>query len=112
MENYINITQILVGVITIVITILGIFIVPWIKSKLIKSQWDNLTNWANIFVRAEEVLVYGTTGLGAERRKKVMEKLQQLCNKHGYKFEEGDLRAVLEDAVIAMNAERSKTVSN
>lgn len=108
MENYINITQILSGVVTIAIFVLGFFVVPWIKSKLTKSQWDNLTSWADVLVRAYEMIVHGTTGLGAERREKVMTKLQELCNKHGYDFSEDELRAALEAAVEAMNSKKKE----
>lgn len=108
MENYINITQILTGIITVIISVLGIIAVPWIKSKITKSQWENLTNWAKIFVRAAEVLIHGASGLGNERRKKVMEKLHKLCNKYGYDFEEEDLRAALEDAWSNMTGKANK----
>lgn len=107
MENYINITQVLAGVVTVIVCIWK-FVVPLIKSKITKSQWDNLTNWANIFVRAAEVLIHGTTGLGAKRREQVMAKLQELCNKHGYKFDETDLRAALENAWGDMTGKTSK----
>lgn len=107
MENYINITQVLAGVVTVVVCVWK-FVVPLIRSKITKSQWDNLTNWAKIFVRAAEVLIHGTSGLGVERREKVMTKLQELCNKHGYKFEEEDLRAALENAWGDMTGKTNK----
>lgn len=111
MENYINVTQVFAGVVTFIVVIIK-FVIPLIKSKLTKSQWDNLTNWANIFVQAAEVLIHGTTGLGAKRREQVMAKLQELCNKHGYNFDETDLRAALENAWRDMTNKKDSKPEN
>ena len=110
MENYVDITTIIKDVASVIAVIVVIFkyVTPLIKSKLTGSQWDNLEKWANKFVRAYEILIHGASGLGEERRKKVMEKLRQLCNKHGYDFDETDLRAALEDAWSDMTGKTNK----
>lgn len=109
MNATIDITPIIEAVIALAATVITVFLIPWIKSKITETQWNNLTKWADTLVQAYENIIHGTTGLGAERREKVMEELQKFCNQHGYKFEEKDLRAALESAVKVMHDNENKT---
>lgn len=94
----IDITTIIECAIALIFAIATYFLIPLIKSKMSTMQWETLQQWAKVLVQAYEIIINGVPGLGTEKRKQVMEKLQQLCKEHGYTFDEIQLRAALENA--------------
>ena len=97
MGNTVNITPILESIITIKCMVVSYFLIPYIKSKLTAAQWSNLQQWAEIGVKAAEVLFNGTK-LGKDKREYVFSVLESLCQKHGYDFDEDSIRLALENA--------------
>lgn len=93
----IDITSIIEAVIKLIAAIIAVFIIPWIQSKVSASKWDNLQKWASAGVNAAEAVFVGTK-LGKDKRKYVEDYLSSLCEKHGYKFDDKDIRVALENA--------------
>lgn len=101
MNTSIDITPIIEAVITLIAAVITVFIIPWIKSKVSASKWDNLCSYAETFVKCAEMTFKGT-GLGKDKKKWVTEKLTELANEQGLKFSPEAIEAAIESAVKAM----------
>ena len=98
----IDITPIVELVIALACAIITIVIVPWIKSKLNATQWNNLNEYAMVFVQTAEMLFKGTS-LGRDKKKWVIEKLTAIAEEHNLKFSADAIEAAIENAVKNMN---------
>lgn len=98
----IDITPIVELVIALACAIITIVIVPWIKSKLNATQWNNLNEYAMVFVQTAEMLFKGTS-LGKDKKKWVIEKLTAIAEEHHLKFSADAIEAAIENAVKNMN---------
>lgn len=101
MNTSIDITPIIEAVITLIAAVITVFIIPWIKSKVSASKWNNLCSYAETFVKCAEMTFKGT-GLGKDKKKWVTEKLTKLANEQGLKFSPEAIEAAIESAVKAM----------
>lgn len=97
MNTTIDITPIIETVIALITTVITVLVIPWIKSKVSASKWDNLQAWAEAGVNAAEAIFIGSK-LGKDKRKYVEEYLKEKCEKNGYTFYETDIRIALENA--------------
>lgn len=109
MNTNIDITPIIEAVITLIAAVITVFIIPWIKSKVSASKWDNLCSYAETFVKCAEMTFKGT-GLGKDKKKWVTEKLTELANKQGLKFSPEAIEAAIEAAVKAMKDSTDNTI--
>lgn len=110
MNANIDITPIIEIVIGLIATIITVLVIPWIKSKVSASKWNNLCTYAETFVKCAELIFKGT-GLGKDKKKYVTEKLIEFANQQGLKFSTEAIEAVIEAAVKNMNdAQNDKTV--
>lgn len=105
----IDITPIIEAVITLIAAVITVFIIPWIKSKVSASKWDNLCAYAETFVKCAEMTFKGT-GLGKDKKKWVTEKLTELANEQGLKFSPEAIEAAIEAAVKAMKDTTDNTI--
>lgn len=93
----IDISKVLVEAIISIITILlGRYIIPWIKSKLISS-------WASEAVKAAEQ-VHGS-GAGVIKKEEVLAFLAALLNKYHIKVSAEELDVYIESAVKKLKLE-------
>ena len=99
----IDLTQIIIAIIGVLASVAIKFLVPYIKAKTSKENWDLLTHWAGVFVRATEVVVEGS-GKGDVKRDKVLSELRDKCEEIGVKFSENDIRSALENAWLDMTS--------
>lgn len=97
MNATIDITPIIEAVIALIATVMTVLVIPWIKSKVSTSKWENLQAWAEAGVNAAEAIFIGSK-LGKDKRKYVEEYLKEKCEKNGYIFDETDIRIALENA--------------
>lgn len=107
--NMIDVTPIIETVIALITMIITAFVVPWIKSKVSASKWDNLCTYAEVFVKSAEMLYKGTR-LGKDKKKYVTEKLTELASKQRLKFSPEAIEAAIEAAVKAMNDSTDNTI--
>lgn len=97
-----DITPIIEIVITLLGTIITLMFVPWLKTKLDSNQWNNLNEYAAVFVRCAEMIFKGTN-LGKDKKKWVVEKLTVIAEEHNLKFSADAIEAAIENAVKNMN---------
>lgn len=72
------------------------YVKPWISTKITESQWLTIVEWAKTLVALAEKTIYGEHGLGGIRFDTVFEQLQELCEKHGYTFDETMLKSAVQ----------------
>lgn len=72
------------------------YIKPWISTRITESQWATIIEWAKTLVALAEKTIYGSPKLGSIRFEKVLEQLQELCNKYGYSFDKTMLKSAVQ----------------
>lgn len=94
----VNITPILVGLLTVLGGIMTCFAIPWfretrseIKDERIRDAVDSACKWA------EQVL---TNASGPEKRQRVLEYMQTWLNERGYEYDEEQILIYLESSVF------------
>lgn len=111
MNATIDITPIIEVVIGLIATVMTVLVIPWIKSKVSASKWDNLCTYAETFVKCAELTFKGTN-LGKDKKKYVTEKLTELANQQGLKFSPEAIEAAIEAAVKSMHDSENKTIDD
>ena len=95
-----DITLIMCGLLFVLIGLISFvifrYIRPFINAKIPENQWDTIVYWAKGLVSLAEKTIYGEHGLGGIRYDKVLEQLQELCEKHGYTFDETMLKSAVQ----------------
>ena len=95
-----DITFIIEAVITIVVFVVGAFLIPWIRQKIGDGKTNELLRWVGIFVRAAEQ-IYRESGMGEQKKAYVMQKLQE----KGYNLDLEAIDEMIEAAVLELNRE-------
>ena len=96
-------TKILEVVVLLICTIVGRYIIPWVKTKVNVEKISLITTWASIFVQAAEQIISGK-GLGEEKKTKVLEWLQEKLSEIGITLSDDDLNNIIESAVQTLNS--------
>lgn len=96
MENLIDLTPVVVAVVTLVGALLTAFVVPYIKAKTTAAQQQVLAMLVSVAVQAAEQL-YGS-GTGEQKKAYVLAWLKE----RGYTVDEDKLDAMVESAVYAL----------
>ena len=95
-----DITLIMCGLVFVLIGLIAFvvfrYIRPFINAKIPENQWNTIVYWAKGLVSLAEKNIRGEHGLGGIRYEKVLEQLQELCNKHGYTFDETMLKSAVQ----------------
>ena len=105
-----DITPIIEIVITLLGTIVTIVVVPWLKTKIDSNQWNNLNEYAVVFVKTAE-MIYRGTNLGKDKKKWVIEKLTAIAEEHHLKFSADAIEAAIENAVKNMNDSKIEVIN-
>lgn len=100
-----NILQIVVVVLA---TLIGRYLIPWLKLKVDVAKLQKITEDASKYVQAAEQMIKGQ-GLGAEKREKVTEWLTTSSEKLGLDLSEEEIRILIESFVFTMKQEQNKT---
>lgn len=93
----IDLTPIVIAVLTLVMTLITSILVPYIRSKTTAQQQDTIKMWVDIAVMAAEQLYKGS-GRGAEKKQYVIEFL----TKQGFKVDIAAIDALIESAVFEL----------
>lgn len=88
-------------------TLIGRYLVPWIKLKLDIARMAKFTQYAKECVEAAEQMIQGK-GLGAEKREKVISWLVKGSDKFGLDLTEEEIRILMESLVFAMKQDKNK----
>lgn len=97
----IDLTQVVVAVLTLVISLVSAFLVPLIKSKVSAEQLETIKLWVNVAVEAAEQMYIGS-GRGKEKKEYVV----SFLNSKGFTLNTDEIDALIEGAVLELNLEQ------
>lgn len=96
----VDLTQIVVAVLTLIISLVSAFLVPYIKSKVTNEQLETIKLWVKVAVEAAEMLYKGS-GRGEEKKKYVLDFLES----KGFKLNTEEIDNLIESAVLELKKE-------
>ena len=96
----IDITQIILGIVTILVGLAEAFLIPWIKTKIGNEKLAKIVDTIDIFVAAAEQIATRDGYDGAWKKKHVIE----LLEKNGYTVDD-TIDEFIEAAVIKLHNE-------
>jgi Na+-translocating ferredoxin:NAD+ oxidoreductase RnfG subunit len=98
----IDLTQIILAVITLIGAVLTRYVIPWIKSKLDEKQYDAFNRLVRVGVFAAEQLA--NTGKIQDKKQYVLDLLKE----NGYKIDDESVNALIEATVKELKIELQK----
>ncbi len=96
--------QICLALIPVLGAIITGFVIPFIKEKIGAEKLAKYENWANIAVRAAEML-WVESGCGADKKQYVVKFLNDMFNKKKIVITEQQIEILVESAVKQMKLE-------
>ena len=103
-ELFLNILRI---TIVIIATLIGRYLIPWIKLKVDVAKIQKITEDASKYVQAAGQMIKGQ-GLGTEKREKVTEWLTNSSQKMGVDLSEEEIRILIESFVFVLKQEQNR----
>lgn len=97
-----DLTSVLEGVIALAVTVLTVFILPWISGKTTAQEREDLLRWVDIAVAAAQQLYYQLDG---EAR---LNYALALLEEKGYDIDDGAVVDAVEAAVLKLHGELEK----
>ncbi len=92
-----DITQILMATMTLIMSVITAFLIPYLKEKIGEKRFAELSRWVSVAVTAAEQIYVGS-GRGEEKKAYVLEFL----NSKGFTVDVDALDKLIESAVYAM----------
>lgn len=99
----VDLTQIIVAVLTLVISLITAFLIPYLKTKVSAEKLDTIKFWVNIAVEAAEMIYVGT-GRGQEKKDYVV----QFLNSKGFTLNVSEIENLIEATVMELKLEQKK----
>lgn len=99
----VDLTQVIVALLTLAISAVSAFLIPYIKSKVSAEQLDAIKFWVNIAVEAAE-MIYTGTGRGEEKKAYVV----KFLNGKGFTLNPEEIDNIIEAAVLELKLEQKK----
>ena len=99
----VDLTQIIVAVLTLVISLITAFLIPYLKTKVSAEKLDTIKFWVNIAVEAAEMIYVGT-GRGQEKKDYVV----RFLNSKGFTLNVTEIENLIEAAVMELKLEQKK----
>lgn len=97
-----DITKLVMAVITLLLAIVTTFVIPWIKANKTQTQLDTWNMWVRIAVAAAEQIF--TSDQWAEKKQYVLNYL----NSKGIKYDSATVNNMIESAVLELHAALAK----
>lgn len=96
----VDLTQIIVAVLSLMLSLVSAFLIPYIKAKVTAEQFATIKLWVKVAVQAAEMLYVGS-GRGEEKKKYVVEFL----NSKGFTLNMKEIDNLIEAAVLELKQE-------
>lgn len=97
---YIDLTELIVAVITVIIGIAARYAIPYLKEKWGAEKLANIQNAVDIAVRAAE-MIYTESGMGEKKKAYVLQFLQS----KGFTIDYETLNNMIESSVLKLKQE-------
>lgn len=99
----IDLTPIITAVLTLIISLISAFLIPYIKAKTTDGQFKTIKLWVQVAVQAAEMLYVGS-GRGEEKKKYVLDFL----NSKGFTLNTEEIDNLIESAVLELKQAEQK----
>ena len=96
----VDLTQIIVAVLSLMLSLVSAFLIPYIKEKVTAEQFATIKLWVKVAVQTAEMLYVGS-GRGEEKKKYVVEFL----NSKGFTLNTEEIDNLIEAAVLELKQE-------
>ena len=100
LENLIDLTDIINSVLGIIFSVACAFLIPYLKARKVKIEFDTLYGAVKTLTLAAEQIYDGIRGAGEEKKNYV----QNLLMKAGFTYDSEKITAIIESAVREMNS--------
>lgn len=102
----IDLTQVVIAVLTLIFGCISAFLIPYLKSKLTTEQLSKVKFWVNIAVEAAE-MIYAGTGRGQEKKEYVL----KFLNSKGFTLNTDEIENLIESAVLELKTKTKEEAS-
>ena len=92
-----DLTQIMVILVTLVSAVMTGILFPLIRSKVSAAQWELIKEFAVAGVQAAEI-IFNAQGKGEEKLEWVTEYIEKQCKAHGIEIDMDTVRVAIENA--------------
>lgn len=93
----IDLTPVVTAIITLLLSVISAFLVPYIKSKMSAQQLATIIQWVKIAVQSAE-MIYKESGMGAKKKEYVMNFLKE----KGFTLNTDEVDSLIESAVLEL----------
>lgn len=95
-----DMTKVVLSVITLIFAIITTFVVPYIKEKIDADKLEKIKAWVKIAVQAAE-MIYTESGMGKDKKNYVL----QFLNEKGITMDYDSINNLIESAVLELKRE-------
>lgn len=99
----VDLTQVVVAILTLIISMVSAFLVPYLKTKIGAEKLENIKFWVNIAVEAAEQ-IYAGSGRGKEKKEYVLKFLQS----KGFTLNAEEIENIIEAAVLNLKINKKE----
>lgn len=99
--------QIILALIPVLCTILTVYIIPYIEAKIGNENLSTYEYWANIAVKAAE-MIWKETGHGSDKKAYAVDFIDKMFNSKKTVITTEQINALIESAVKNMKIEENK----
>lgn len=99
----VDLTQVVVAILTLIVSMVSAFLVPYLKTKIGAEKLENIRFWVNIAVEAAEQ-IYTGSGRGKEKKEYVLKFLQS----KGFTLNAEEIENIIEAAVLNLKLNKKE----
>ena len=100
-----DLTQIIVAILTLIGIIITSVVVPYYKSKTTAEQQAKVDYWLRIFIAAAET-AYTEQGMGEKKKKQVLDNITEWAEKHGIKIDIDEILVAIDGLCRELTASK------
>lgn len=101
----IDLTQVIIAVLTLIFSVVSAFLIPYLKTKVSAEQLETIKFWVNIAVQAAE-MIYAGSGRGEEKKEYVL----KFLNSKGFTLNTEEIENIIEAAVLELKKTQKENV--